>query len=456
MTLAPRATAIVGGRRRRGGRRRPGLALLGGMLAVLWLAAGLAGAARYVHSYYQYRGFAPLTPPTGIANGRVIREVLYSRALGHRASYLAYLPPGYANPQSALGRLPVLYLLHGSPGRPENFLTIAGMGVRLDELIARHQISPMMLVLPDGRIHDRTSTDTEWSNGSEGRYESFVLDVVHNADRRLPTQPQRDARVVAGYSEGGYGAVNLALHHPGVFAGIQAWSGYYVENRAGTFAHATAATLIANSPLDYAAALAPAIARDPLRVFLYGGKHDPDGQQLAPLTAELRAAGAQAAFALYPGGHDWGLWRAHAAAMIVNANHDFTHPPRHLAQAPIFLAQRELRAGRRAASAALAGERRRVTFHAQHLAGCRLVATAARSSAPGAFARMSRRGRHVVDYHLVRNCMRVPPSRTVASTLCGHLAEVIALARREVLLRRRVLTAHCLRALAARRLGGTG
>jgi len=63
--------------------------------------------------------------------------------------------------------------------------------------------------------------------------------------------------VIAGYSSGGYGALNIALHPLAVFANVQSWSGYFVQRRKCclAFAHASAAELAYNSPLDYARTL---------------------------------------------------------------------------------------------------------------------------------------------------------------------------------------------------------
>jgi enterochelin esterase-like enzyme len=153
----------------------------------------------------------------------------YSPALHRQADYLVYVPTHY-NPAR---RYPVLYLLHGTPGRPQNFINIVDIDVRLDTLISRARVVPMVLVFPDGRVNGSMFSDSEWANAGHGNYESYVLDVMHDVDHRFPTQPARTARVLAGYSEGGFGATNIGLHHLDSFAGIESWSGYFVENRFG-------------------------------------------------------------------------------------------------------------------------------------------------------------------------------------------------------------------------------
>ena len=72
------------------------------------------------------------------ARGTTTRFYVASPALGGRRQPVdVYLPPGYAaHPHR---RYPVLYLLHGVPGRPGAFLATVRMGVVEDELVALHR-----------------------------------------------------------------------------------------------------------------------------------------------------------------------------------------------------------------------------------------------------------------------------------------------------------------------------
>lgn len=288
------------------------------------LVIGLVGAYSYWESYYQHRGFATVAYLPHARRGHLQTITFYSRALRRSAQYLAYLPPGY---DFGTGRYPVFYLLHGSPGRPQVYLDIADMPIRMDNLISRRRMRPMILVMPDGRIGGSTFSDSEWANTRSGAYESFVIDVVHDVDARFRTLADRRDRVIAGFSAGAYGATNVALHHLGVFGGLQSWSGYYVETRSGVFAHASAAALAANSPLRYVSGLRATLAADPLRAFLFVGRDDDVSPQTEPMARALAAAGARVSYALYHGGHDWQLWHAHLNQMLVLASQDTTAPP---------------------------------------------------------------------------------------------------------------------------------
>jgi enterochelin esterase-like enzyme len=248
----------------------------------------------------------------------------YSPALHRVADYIVSTPPGYdSNPAS---RYPVYYLLHGSPGRPVVFLDIAQMPVRMDNLISRHQMRPMILVFPDGRIGGSTYSDSEWANTSSGAFASYVMNVVSNVDHRFRTIARRQDRVIAGFSAGAYGATNIALQHVRTFANLQSWSGYYVETRSGVFAHASSATLRANSPLEYVSRLRHLIAVNPVRAFLFVGRDDSDSPQTKPMANALARAGASVTYALYHGGHDWELWHAHLNQMLILASRETSRP----------------------------------------------------------------------------------------------------------------------------------
>lgn len=415
-------------------------------LAVIWVGVGLVSAARYVDAYYQHRGFAIGKRPPGVPAGRLLTEHFFSPALGRTADYEVYVPTGF----SPARRYPVFYLLHGSPGRPENFVRIADMDVRLDTLISRGRVRPMLLAFPDGRIGGSLLSNSEWANAGRGKFESYVLDVVRDLDSRFPVLPARAARVLGGYSEGGYGAINVGLHHVDTFAGIQSWSGYYVQNRFASFSHADNAQLAANSPLDYAATLGPRIQRLGLRAFLYSGVRDPESRQLPAMVGLLRAAGAQATYRVYPGSHDWALWHAHVDEMLTVASRDLRRPPRPVPRLSGAAARRAARRGHLAALAALAFQRQQARQHTALLRVCRADTSAALRTAASLTAGISARGTRIIDSHLAYNC-RVAygsghtPLAAVPPLLCRRLPYVIAIVHHAVRRRAGAVTQRCLR-----------
>jgi enterochelin esterase-like enzyme len=301
---------------------------LAAALALMWVAVGIYGTLSYGKAYDTYRGFPPPVDPVGVAPGHLYHEKFYSTALGGPRSLLVYTPPGYARAVARGRRFPVLYLLHGSPGHPKRFINVAAAGVTLDSEIHHHATRPYILAMPNG--NDGTfRSDTEWANTPHGNYETFVIETVRFVDRHFATRPWRSFRAIAGYSEGGYAAVNIALHHLKMFSIAESWSGYGRERRSGPFSHASAAQIYANSPALYAPTLFGELHRYPLFAYMYSGRRDHGLPNQREVADALTLAGGHVRFAAFPGKHDWALWRGQTPRMLRWAGRMFGLHRRH-------------------------------------------------------------------------------------------------------------------------------
>jgi enterochelin esterase-like enzyme len=300
------------------------------LVASAWLLAGLIGVYRYGHDYWLYRGFKPPAVAAGVAPGHPVEASFHAAAFGGKpTSYLAYLPAGYQQQAAAGTRFGVLYVLHGHPGRAADILEAGAIGADLDQLVSEHRARPMIIVLPVGDNGPEGGGDTEWANMPQGRYDQVLVELVHAVDSRFATRADRGGRVLAGLSSGAYAAINVGLHHLDLFANLQCWSGYFVQDRSGVFKHATARQLRVNSPADYVGGLKPRIRKLGLRAFLYVGDQDHQSRihELLPFAAKLRTAGAHVTVAEYPGAHDWALWRAQMPHMLRVASRWLRAPP---------------------------------------------------------------------------------------------------------------------------------
>jgi enterochelin esterase-like enzyme len=290
-------------------------------LIAAFVAVGMIGTYRYLDNYWLYRGFAPPRDPAYVhEHGTSQRFYVASSALGGRRQPVdVYLPPGYAAHPAR--RYPVMYMLHGVPGRPGAFLATVRAGVLEDELVARHLLRPMILVMPFGSTG--SFTDEEWANGvsSGNAWETFLArDVVRAVDQRYRTIRSGDARALVGLSEGGYGALNIGLHHPGEFRVLESWSGYENADDVGAVFGHQRALLQANSPsltLGYATA---ALRRAHTYFWFYSGTDDRFRTQNAAFASELAQAGLPHRFFLVRGGHNWALWRGNAARALLAAS----------------------------------------------------------------------------------------------------------------------------------------
>src|SRR3954451_6220058 len=188
-------------------RHRAGPAALA-VLAGVWVALGLAGAVAYVHRYAIYRGFPVPATPAGVARGTIETVGFHSAAVGADSRYMVYLPPGYRREAARGRRFPVLYLLHGSPGKMPVFVNVGAVNVASDVALDKHEMKPEILVMPAGKS-GTLGADTEWADTPSGNWMSYVGDVVRDVDQRFATIPDRAHRGIAGDSLGGYGAMNV-------------------------------------------------------------------------------------------------------------------------------------------------------------------------------------------------------------------------------------------------------
>ncbi len=230
------------------------------------------------------------------AAGSSIASITFpSRALGWRDHYLVYLPPGYR--ASGTHRYAVLYLLHGDNQPASSFLRL-GLQSTLDRLISSHAIAPLIAVMLQG-----AGLPNNWRNTAAAHYNDYIGEVQRLTDRVLRTIPDRASRGIAGYSMGGFGAMNVALAQLRRYSVVESWEGFF-NNLSGELA--------ADRPL---------LAHLPLHAFVYGGLSDSvvGTAEVAPWAAALRGAGADAHDALYPGGHTFTALEQHLAQMLTFA-----------------------------------------------------------------------------------------------------------------------------------------
>ena len=146
-----------------------------------------------------------------------------SAALGREMPYRVLLPDTYET--SKQRRYPVLYLLHGLDGHYDNWTSRTKLA---QHLAGRN----LIVVTPEGG----NSWYLNWHEGDRERWEDYVVrDLIADVDARFRTDARRESRFIAGLSMGGYGALRLALKHPGRFAFAGSLSGAFNITRLETY-----------------------------------------------------------------------------------------------------------------------------------------------------------------------------------------------------------------------------
>jgi S-formylglutathione hydrolase FrmB len=203
-------------------------------------------------------------------------------------------PPG---PDSAA--IPVLYFLPGDPGSARDPFA-SGLARTLNQLL-REGYPPFVFASVDG--NGERHADSEWANSGDGS--DLVMDRVTGA--AIPAVEGthvRDAahRAIAGFSMGGYGAMNIAMQNRGVFGQVVSIAGYFVVNDPSGLFGGAAPVIAQNTPSAH-----PGQARG-LRVLLDEDASEPDPLvrgQAARMGARLRSCGVPVAVRVQPGTHNW-------------------------------------------------------------------------------------------------------------------------------------------------------
>ncbi len=251
------------------------------------------------------------------ASAEVVTLKLDSKLMAREMPYRVILPADYkANPNARYG---VIYLLHGLTGHYNNWTD----RTKLAEYALKHQF---IIVTPEG--------DNGWYTDSvtiaNDKYESYIVkELIPEVDKRYRTLADRENRVIAGLSMGGYGAVKFGLKYPAMFSIVGSFSGAlgaasFTESNAGAIGKSMAAifgtgeseTRRSNDVFSIIRELTP--ERTKLLPFIYQscGTEDflfANNREFVALLVEKKVPHE---YRQHPGGHTWDFWDTHAREFL--------------------------------------------------------------------------------------------------------------------------------------------
>jgi putative tributyrin esterase len=213
-------------------------------------------------------------------------------------------------------KLPVVYLLHGGGGGFREWSNYSD--------VAYFAESGLILVMPEGN----SSYYANAVDPPADRYEDYIArDLISDVEGKFPVATGRANRAIAGLSMGGFGAVNLALHHPDLFVFVAGLSSAIdVPRRAfsikrlqqsrhydSIFGSAGSQTRRDNDPFVLLRNADPQAAP---YFFLTCGEQEgllPANREFASLLAQRHF---RIEFHTVRGGHDWNQWNAWLAILF--------------------------------------------------------------------------------------------------------------------------------------------
>lgn len=244
------------------------------------------------------RGKVATVPIPGTASGFAARPAK------------VYLPPAYFTEPRPL--LPVIVLIAGQPGSPEDWIVSAGIVETLDEFAAGHNGVAPIVIAADG-------TGTETANplcldshlGNAATY--LTTDVATWAEKNLNAETDRKRWAVGGLSYGGTCALQLVVNHPDVYPTFLNMSGQWeptLGDRNRTVEAAFGGDVAAFTAINPVDLMHRRKYPGVTGVFLVGTDDHEYRPGLQRVYETAQQSGMDVTFHTVPGGHDFTVWAA--------------------------------------------------------------------------------------------------------------------------------------------------
>jgi enterochelin esterase family protein len=165
-----------------------------------------------------------------VPHGVLHHHFYHSDTCGDDRDFIVYTPPGYE--PSAKKHYPVLYLLHGYSDDASAWSTAGRANVILDNLIARGQAKPMIVVMPLGygtmeivkNGWTRVLEPTLWQQNIDKFTGALLDEVMPQVEKSYHVSKDRRFQAIAGLSMGGSESLVTGLNHLDRFAYVGAFS----------------------------------------------------------------------------------------------------------------------------------------------------------------------------------------------------------------------------------------
>jgi enterochelin esterase-like enzyme len=214
-----------------------------------------------------------------------VQYVEYTTILGDDGNYLGvYLPPGY-DPDRA-EPYKVAYMAHGIFGDETDFIIPIAAPVILDNLIARGEIEPTVMITMGNHFTGRELNFGSYNQ--QNAADNLVKVILPLVEKTYNVSNEREGRAYGGFSYGAMTSSHVLRSYPSMF-------GYY-----GLISGQPSPALTA---ADYDK-VASVVGQDGISVFLGNGQFETFADNRATIAENLRARGLQAGIAQVPGAHD--------------------------------------------------------------------------------------------------------------------------------------------------------
>ena len=248
-----------------------------------------------------------------VPHGSVSKVWYPSATAGFDRRLTVYTPAGY---ETSKTKYPVLYVLHGIGGDEDAWVTQGRACQILDNLIARGEAKPMIVVFTNGNISQEaaplensmnyTRPTMQLPQTMEGTFETAFPEIVKFIDSHYRTIAKKESRAICGLSMGGFHTLYNTINYPDLFG----WS--------GMFSAAIGVSDTSISPIyqDFDKKLATYFSKKPKLLWIGCGSTDFLIQANRDFMKKLDENKYPYTFMETDGGHIWRNWRIYLSEFV--------------------------------------------------------------------------------------------------------------------------------------------
>ncbi|MER6421246.1 alpha/beta hydrolase-fold protein [Streptomyces sp. NPDC001137] len=187
-------------------------------------AFGASGGPLQVIDTARVRGAGGSGPQAG---GQIQRVDIVGRTTNIATPAYVYLPPEYFQPQYRTRTFPAAVVLTGYPGTAQALVDKLHYPSTAQGLAKNGRMQPMILVMLRPTVAPPRDTECVDIPGGPKTETFFAKDLPDAVLAHYRVGKKPGSWGIIGDSTGGYCALKLAMHHPGVFAAAAGLSPYY-------------------------------------------------------------------------------------------------------------------------------------------------------------------------------------------------------------------------------------
>jgi enterochelin esterase-like enzyme len=236
-----------------------------------------------------------------VPHGSITHEIFKSKVTGQFESCLVYTPPGYQ--QDLDKTYPVVYLQHGGGENEMCWVYQGKVNYIMDNLLAAGQAVPALIVMNNGMVQVDDGQGGRVVNSD--KFQDLLLeDCIPMIESRYRVKTGQENRAISGLSMGSLQSGRIIMEHPELFIAAGLFTGF-LPPRAPA------------SDFPYLKALdnAESFNKQVKLFFRAMGDQEPSIPLFASETKMCDEKGIRYVEKIYPGHHEWRVWR--------NCAHDF-------------------------------------------------------------------------------------------------------------------------------------